>query len=443
MYYLKIDHAARLTAVLFIAASVLFSAVEPLVAETRTADQVFKKWLSWQRTYEDIDLSDVEYLDSPAIAGLAITVPEKVRPQLDFLKPPSLPVTPASDAGQAALGDFGERLRKTLTDLDTTSSIKEWIAELKKSATGFTSDRLNKSETDSKFRNITAKYREFLEWLSGHGESKQVETRRFAIANRFFEYCFAPNSHAQFRTLIDTPAWQPIARMLYANIWYNLSGNGWRYWHADTLAALRKRTRAGHEIVYIAGGSDIYLPILNGIYNIRIIDPMFPSQKKYYSEGWEYLIRGAGKNEGVGDTIQFSGQPGVTMRRLSYREFGRFETGELSDGKKLTLPKSETVWELRDSAGERLGQFTLERRFVTQADFRVRSNQALLISFNELYYITATGSSGWGIDPRKFPGNTQMYVKQLRRPVERPALVHMRETNEANFYYIKLGTSVD
>ncbi|MCR9141571.1 MAG: hypothetical protein NXI24_04905 [bacterium] len=411
-----------------------------LNAETRSSDEVFKKWLTWQRVYEDVDLGDVDYLDEKAAGELAGSLPAAIRPQLKYLEPP------ASTQDRAALKGFAANLRETLAAFASPGDIEDWLAELAKPKTGFTSSAQNTAERESKFRKITAKYREFLEWISGAGEERAVEVRRFAIANRFFEYCFSPATHAQFRSFIDTPALRPIARMLYANIWYNLSGNGWRYWHADALAALRERSRAGGEIVYIAGGSDILLPIRNGIYNIRIIDPMFPSQTKYYSEGWEFLIRGRGPGGGRGDTIDFGGDGesgGIVMRRMSYREFGRFETGELSDGKKLTLPKSESVWELRDRKGAHLGRFTLERRFVSQADFHTRGKRSLLISFNELYYITASGSSGWGIDPRKFSDGVEIFVKQLRKPVDRAAMIHMRETNEADFYYIKLGTSVD
>ena len=423
----------------------VLSAVAPaLAAESRSADEVFKKWLSWQRIYSDVDLSDVDYLDEAAVQSLAESVPAAVRPQLGYLQPPSLPLNSASSAGRRALQGFGERVRATVAAFDSPANIEDLFDRLQKPAAGFTSVEQDRRERESKFRKITAKYREFVEWLTGQGGASEIAGRRFAVANRFFEYCFSPDTHAQFRSLIDTPALRPLARMLYANIWYNLSGNGWRYWHADTLAALRKRSRAGDKIVYIAGGSDIYLPIAGGVHNIRIIDPMFPSQKKYYSEGWEFLIRGSGSGGGRGDTIAFSEQQGgLTMTRVSYRELGRFETGELSDGKRLTLPKSQSVWELRDAQGVRRGRFVLERRFVTQADFQVREDQVLLISFNELYYITAAGSSGWGIDPRRFPRETEIFVKQLRRPVKRLAMIHMRETSEADFHYIKLGTSVD
>ena len=440
MYYSKINPAKRVAG-LFIALAIY---IAPLVsggalfAETRRADDVFKKWLSWQKTYLDVVPGDTDYLDAAAVTELGKTVPAAIRPQLGFLR---LPPTGASTPQQRQ--EFQTRLRENLSAFDSPRGLARWIDRLKQPETGFTSLQRNQTEEADKFQNITTKYREFLEWITTPGEFDIITGRRFAIANRFFEYCFGSGTFSHFRELIGNPAWRPIARMLYANVWYNLSGNGWRYWHASTLKALRERSLAGDEIVYIAGGSDIYLPIANDIYNIRIIDPMFPSQVKYYSEGWEYLIRGAGPDGGIGDTITFGGNPYVIMRRLSYKESGRFETGELSDGKKLTLPKSETVWELRDGGGEYLGRFVLERRFVTQADFKVRSNQALLISFNELYYITAAGSGGWGIDAREFPNGVQMYVKQLRQPIDKTVMTNMREMSEADFYYIKLGTSVD
>ena len=82
---------------------------------------------------------------------------------------------------------------------------------------------------------------------------------------------------------------------------------------------------------------------------------------------------------------------------------------------------------------------------MTQDDFRGAraGKREYLISFNELYFITAAGKSGWGIDPRKFAPNIRMHVKQLRRPVGREVMANMRTMNAADFYYIKLGTSVD
>lgn len=443
------------------------SAAQPAVAGETQAGVVFQKWLSWQRVYADQRVGDPglldSYLDNAALRDRLSGVPESIQPQLKFLR---LPANANSIAGVSALSaaevqSFGRRFRALLERFNTTESLSDWIEELKQARTGFTSVALNSAEEAGSFRAITKRYREFVDWLSAPGTRNIRERRRFAIANRFYEYAFAPESFGRFRELTEKPVWRPIARMLYANIWYNLSGNGWRNWHANTLERLRTATARGKEIVYIAGGSDIYLPLRYGAYNLRVIDPMLPSQTKYYSEGWQLLTRGR-----VGDVIRFdlaaeqkqttSGlqlpdaavlefRHAAYMRRTRYAETGSFQTGELSNGRRLTLPLSETVWEIFDAQNRRLGRFVLERRFVTQDDFRgIRaSEREYLISFNELYFITAAGRAGWGIDPRKFDSGIRMHVKQLRRPVDRTTMANMRAMNAADFYYIKLGTSVD
>ncbi len=443
------------------------ASAKPVAAGEQRAGTVFQKWLAWQRIYADQRVGDPEildrYLDEAALRDRISGVPDSIRPQLRFLR---LPPNASSIAGASALPSaevqaFGRRFRALLARFNTTESLSDWIEELKRVQTGFSSFGYNAAEEAGSFRAITKRYREFVDWLSAPGTRNVRERRRFAIANRFYEYAFSPESFARFQELTEKPTWRPIARMLYANIWYNLSGNGWRNWHADTLRRLREASQSGKEIVYIAGGSDIYLPLRYGAYNLRIIDPMLPSQTKYYSEGWQLLTRGR-----VGDLIRFdlaaeqkqttSGlnlpdaaalgyRHAAYMRRTRYAENGSFQPGELSYGRRGTLALSVSVWEIFDERDRRLGRFVLERRFVTQDDFRGAraGKREYLISFNELYFITAAGKSGWGIDPRKFAPNIRMHVKQLRRPVGREVMANMRTMNAADFYYIKLGTSVD
>lgn len=217
-------------------------------------------------------------------------------------------------------------------------------------------------------------------------------------------------------------------------------------WHTDALSRLRASSQGGDEVVYIAGGSDIYQPLLHGVRNLSVVDPMFPSQTKYYSEGWEFLIRGAGADGGIGDRIVFSEAEvtgGLVMIRRSVTADGTIRTGVLSNDATEEYPQTTTVWELQNAAGRKVGRFTMERRFAKQEDFTNLKGRRLLISFNELAYVAATGDEGWGLDVDAFPGDFEIEVKQLRRPVSRRTLVNMRSMNSTDFYYIKLGTSVD
>ncbi len=417
-----------------------------LAAETRTSKEVFGKWLDWQKLHSDVNLSDFadEQVSMDYARHLHGNVPEAARPQIATLL--SIPAAPSPPDAEYA--KMRNALRTTIEEID--DDVPDLVDRMRKQ--GFVPPGLDQREREGPFRDVTTKYRETLAWLLQPGDVNTAVFRRRALrvaaANRFFEYCFVDH-HAHFRRLVGNKANHPIGRFLYANMWYNLSGDGWRVWHTDALARLREASADGDEIVYIAGGSDIYQPLLHGVRKLTVIDPMFPSQTKYYSEGWEFLIRGKSTDTtlaGVGDRIVFSEEEvagGLVMIRRSVSAEGTIRTGILSNDASEEYPETVTVWDLQNAAGKRIGRFTLERRFAKQEDFTNLKRRRLLISFNELAYVAAAGDDGWGLDVEAFPGNFEIEVKQLRRPVSRRTMINIRSMNTTDFYYIKLGTSVD
>ena len=220
-------------------------------------------------------------------------------------------------------------------------------------------------------------------------------------------------------------------KFLNKNTWYYLAASEWKSWHENTLVRLKKAADAGKTVVYIAGGSDIYQLLKAGIYNIVNIDPLYPSQEKYYSEGWDFLARGEGEDGGIGNLVKIETHRKLVMRRESYRQNGFVVQDKEILGKKISIPESTTTWSISDRYGKKLGSYTLLRRFVTQEDFVTSPGKVFTISFNELYFIMRTGPRSWGINPRKFSENLEFHVKQLRKPLTYPVLMNIREVQES------------
>jgi len=290
---------------------------------------------------------------------------------------------------------------------------------------GFEDKQLNKKEQEAGYLNIIAKNKRFMQTLCiNNTKATELETL-FAIANRFFEYCFSPATWPLFYKILKTPIDYPIARLIYSTMWYNLSGDGWRNWHSATLKTLQKKCAQGDYVTYIAGGTDIYQLLDYGIYNIKIIDPMLPTQPKYYSQGWDWLIKGA-----IGDELTISTKhKKLLLRRNSYQE-----TGTLS----------VTDWQIFDQkTGIKIGTVTYDRRFCQQTDFLSKPGQHLLMSFNELYFLTTIDDDNWGINPQKLPKDFILHIKQLRRTIDKKMLCNMRTADASKFCFIRLGSSIN
>jgi len=209
---------------------------------------------------------------------------------------------------------------------------------------------------------------------------------------------------------------------------------------------LRKKADAGKEVVYIAGGTDVYQLIKHGIYNIRVIDPLLPSQPKYYSNNWEWFVKGKGPRFGVGDKFVINLEHKyISMERVDYERTGESISIKLSTNKNIRIEQSVTTWNLYDEKKNKLGQVVFERRLTDQEDFVTDEKKELLISFNELYFVAApVDNDGWGIIPGEFDDSMQIYVKQLRKPVNKEIVCNLREeVKQTNFAFIELGSCVD
>jgi len=394
--------------------------------EKRKAEAVFEKWIAWQKVCPDVELSKLGLPSNDRLLSLEKRWTGELKEQTRFLGLAELGrVPPADVADSKALALTRSNVKKLwqLIDKDMPGFVA-WIQ-----SRGFLLADLNQKEKSRGTSPITEKYRSLIEDLLPELDSEVESCALNAVANRFFEYSFAQGGHEKLAAKEET---YPLLRMLYAVMWYHLSGTGWKNWHAHTLRSIGKESR---EIVYIAGGSDLYLPLKHGLRHMVLIDPQLPTQTKYYAEGWQFLLRGSAADGGLGDEIDLGA---TLLRRSAFRAGQIFKLGEQS------ITASETRWDILRSCltGHcAAGQVRLDRRPVVQADFAV--DRPYLISFNELYYVAAADSDGWGIDPALFPDSIRVHVKQLRRPLGKKELMALRATRDSNFSYIKLGTSVD
>lgn len=405
--------------------------------ETRAATDVFGRWVRIQSTRVDVDFAELASTLDPARLALV-----RRRLPAEFTPPPAwaalFPAEPKEVAPEhrptpPGGGDAFELLRTIYAALGgPTDALLRLLQDA-----GLATKEANAHDLKT---DVGKKYRGLLRALVSHPSWMKERLALFALGNRFFEYCFRPATYPALRALIDKDETLPLVRLLFEGIAYTLARNGWAHWHASALDGLQARSDAGDEIVYIAGGTDIYRLVQWGLRKVRVIDPMFPSQARFYSEGWEYLIRGKAADGGLGDRIVFKHQNRELVRR-AYSEDGTFTTDTLSDGTKKTLTRSVTEWALREK-GKEVGSFILERRFLTQADLAVAPGRTHLVSFNELFFLVTQQKSNWGIDPAKLDPSFRLFVKQLRAPVDRATLLNVRDSERSRYPY-EWGTSVD
>lgn len=433
----------------FIVLIVLYFGV--LFAEIRSVEQVFGRWVEvngvqFQHIFRDMDVATMaQDLDK----GRRLLFNERFaayRERINsfgkfFVKTGTHPALAMTEQDN---NDFPDLARQELTRVYQLlqSNVGGFVAYLKNS--GFESTMLNKQEAATYFNDVIEHHKALMSVLFARADSVLEEEYLFTVANHFFEYCFTSPTWKIFNRLLSMSRDFPIARLLYSTMWYNLAGNGWKNWHEQTLNALQEKCRQpGAYVTYIAGGSDLYQLLDHEVYTIKVIDPMLPSQPRYYSEGWDWLVHGNETDGGLNDEFNMrTTHRDLNFKRVTYNEHGSF-SAKLSTGESQDIPQSTTIWDVCDQAtGQKMGTLTFERRFCQQADFASKPGQQLLISFNELYFITTTENDSWGINPQKFPQNLTLWVKQLRRPVTKVVACHLRQADRAPFGFIKLGTSV-
>lgn len=269
---------------------------------------------------------------------------------------------------------------------------------------------------------------------------KRAQRQRFLtwLAQELFLTCFDSPYNATFLSMLKKPRYHSLIRFIYTSLWLYLGQHQWASWHANCLSELAEQEHNGKKIIYLAGGTDIYIPLTHNIHNLHIIDPFLPTQYPYYSRGWRFLL-GDPPRTMLGDTI--SGRYNhhtLTLKRTASTQKNSFI---LSDkfGKKHTLPHLITQWHLWH-ATVHCGTLIFERRPVVTADFMDRDS-TFIASFNELYFI-ASPKHGWSIRVSKLPEDLTVHVKQLRKPIGKETLIALKKADSSPFSFIQLGSCV-
>jgi len=284
---------------------------------------------------------------------------------------------------------------------------------------------------------IIARYNVFLEFLldPNNLDSKNeflLDSKCFTCANNVFNYCFRNETNSTFKTLLksNNVIDRSFVHFCYATMFYYFVGQGWLNWHKNTLTKLKQQYDQGSEVVYIAGGPDIYQLLKEGVYKIRIIDPMLPSQEKFYSSGWKILVEGK-----ISDTIDCE-EEGIVLKRTNHQESGSFKV-KLSTGETQDIPLSETIWTIYSRKNKKeLGKITFDRRFAKREDLIVKPKKAYVMSFNCIHYvIKPTTDGGWPITHQTLNDKDLLYIKQLKDPIAKNTLKNIASVE-------KIGTFI-
>ena len=271
-----------------------------------------------------------------------------------------------------------------------------------------------------------------------------IDVLRVAAGNRLLDILIATKNQKILKAALKEEDKFPVIRSMLSIIWKNLSGEGWKWWHASALKRLKLASKQGQTIVYIAGGCDIHHLIEAGIYSITVIDPMLPTQPKYYVDDWLWFVKGKGDRMGMGDIINFPKQK-IRMRRTYLQQIPEYFTVMLADDTKKRFQKSITVWTVEPiNGGKSLGKVTFERRLCNQDDFVYAPTKRVLMSFNELYYIfTASEEDSWGIAIDDFDTKFVIDIKQARRAFTKQQIKALHRVDKSRAAFIKLGTCIN
>ncbi len=266
-----------------------------------------------------------------------------------------------------------------------------------------------------------------------------VENKRlFALGNRLVEFCFEDKTFAQHVALYKNTATYPVLRFLNTAVWSTLVGEGWRHWHQNALDEVQVAAQQGKEIVYIAGGADLYQFLRLGIYNVTILDPFYPTQDRYYSPGWEFLVASKAANKGIGDEIICGVEcNNVKLVRNTIIERDYFYA-KLSNDKIAKIRKSTTQWNIVDEDGNILGAFTFKRCPLEQDDLVYDANKVFVASYDEMICLAQPEMiDGWGTNPSLLDDRFTMIVKQFRKPIGKSFLQNLRIASMLNTYELK------
>jgi len=425
----------------YIGACILFIA-STAKATTKHETEVFGKWLAWQQVYHDQTISNLKnnLSDSfikifknhyekniialkPLVSLLGIITNDSIGPDHFSLKPP-----------------LDEKIKSNLGTIydNIEHNVPAFIDYL--IASGMCLPAINAAEQTTPIDVTMEKYKAFARLLFAREDLFEENEYLIAFANRLFEYCYTDATTGHFQKLLTTYELYPLVRFMNTIIWYHLVGDGWKHWHANTIKTLKEKATQGNEIVYIAGGTDFYHLLRNGMYNITIIDPFLPTQAHFYSEGWNFLIA----EDGIDNEIRFGPScNSIKMKCVDYKDGESFYS-KLSNNQIVSQKKSIITWNIFDPGNKQIGHVIIHRRPITQDDFASITNKTFVISYDELTYIALPDIlNGWGINPTLLPENIEFNVKQLRQPVKRDMLCNIRIAsllNLSDVRFINLGS---
>ena len=312
------------------------------------------------------------------------------------------------------------------------------IAQLQRN--GFKSEELNVIEKKKRFQTVINRNMKLAYALAGGKDDAEHEHALFSLAQRLYFHLF-DEGWKKTNLFFEQPHHFPVLRFLYSIVWQSLAGSGWKEWSAECLAELAKIAAAGKTVRYIAGGCDISQLVNAGVYSIDIIDPMLPTQPRYYVDQWDWFVGGNDEKHALGDSIIF--ENGVTMVRADFQpDAVRTLSLTMPDGTVTQVPESITSWDVKDKDNKTVGTIRFLRRFCNQDDFNVSPQHELLISFNELHFITCADDENWGISPHKFDNKLRLYVKQLHKPVSAQMAKNLNSADAKEFSFIQLGSCV-
>jgi len=418
----------------------------PLYPVTKQADIVFKKWLEWQKVFEQQDFAVMKDNLTDNFAKKFSTAYQKNLQALNITLPFLTQLTDNTIQKNSfqALSELNDPFKQNLQQLYSLCSenIHDFITLLKQ--LGFTHNTPPFTDANELIDADVA----LMNLLFTPDKTPENNEILFTLANKFFWYCFSNQTFPTFERMFLNKQEKAMVCFLYANIWFHLAGTGWKHWSRECLSNLRAASEQGKTITYIAGGSDIYQLIKHGIYNIRVIDPQLPSQPKYYTNDWQWLLKGDSANGGIGDQVVFTfDNKKIVMQRRLFKLLGKQFKARLANGQMISIPVSITIWDIFDEQGSQLGSYTIERRFCDQNDFTPHEKRAHLISFNELFFISLPDYlQGWAIKPNQFDAHLRIFVKQLARPVEKDHINHIRIAsilNHSDLKFISLGTCIN
>lgn len=413
-----------------------------LSAITKHETDIFGKWLAWQQVYDDRSIADLKNSLDDQFVALFKSHYEKSVVQLRGLAPVLAAISnnniqPGKFQIQAPLD---EQMKDTLAFLydaldNNQIAFVDYLIN-----NGMADAKINWEDQNVHYDNTIEKYKAFGRILFPQNDTFKENEYLLAVANRLFEYEFSDATTEHFQKLLTSYELYPVARFISAFVWFHLVGEGWKHWHSNMLNSLVQEAARGKEIVYIAGGTDFYHLLRQGIYNITVIDPFLPTQARFYSEGWNFLI----SDEALGSEIRFGPScNSIKMHCEGYVKGEQFYS-KMSNNQILSLRRGIITWNVYDRNNNKIGHVIIHRRPAMQEDFIYDDTKAFAISYDEMTFVAIPDMlNGWGIDPTMLSPDFKMYVKQLRSPITKNTLCNIRVSamlNMADLRFINLGS---